>query len=166
MIFFSQNNENTFLLSCRKESNFSAPNSITTVEGNVFSWFSSLASIVIQNSATTIEGYSLHCCSSLVSITVQNNVTTIESFVFSGCSSLTTATLPKGVESQKCYIFNGCNKLKTIIGLNKTPFSFTKIKHFFLRRFVSHKSQQNLMRKWIKRIVTKRSHHFYSDHQT
>ena len=132
MIFFSQDMKTLFYYPARKkESNFSAPNNITTIEGNTFSWFSSLASIVIQNSATTIEGYSLHCCSSLVSITVLNNVTTIESFVFSGCSSLTTATLPKRVESQNCYIFDGCNKLKLIIELNKTPFSFTKINTFF-----------------------------------
>ena len=67
---------------------YTIPNSVTTIENSAFSHSSNLSSVIIPNNVTTIENYAFRYCSSLTSLTIGNSVTTIELEAFDICSSL------------------------------------------------------------------------------
>ncbi len=67
---------------------YTIPNSVTTIEYSAFAYCGSLTSIVIPNSVTTIGINAFAECRGLTSITIPNSVTTIGGSAFSGCTSL------------------------------------------------------------------------------
>ena len=67
-----------------------------------------LTEYTIPNSVTTIEDYAFYDCSSLTSITISDSVNTIGYRAFYGCSSLTKMTIGKGVTSIESEAFYDC----------------------------------------------------------
>ncbi len=103
---------------------YSIPNSVTTIEEGAFYDCSSLTSITIPNRVTTIGDYAFAHCDNLTSVTLPNSVTTIGEGTFFGCSSLTSITIPNSVTTIEAYAFLGCNNLseetmKRIKSINK-----------------------------------------------
>ena len=87
---------------------YTIPDSVTTIGDYAFKYCESLTSVTIGDSVTTI-GWSAFCdCSSLTSVTIGDSVTTIGSLAFCGCSSLTSVTIPDSVTTIGEYAFYGC----------------------------------------------------------
>ena len=65
---------------------YTIPNSVTSIGDEAFKGCCSLTSITIPNSVTEIENYAFAGCSSLKSITIPNSVTRIGKQAFIGCT--------------------------------------------------------------------------------
>ena len=81
---------------------FTIPNSVTSIGQYAFFKCSSLTSITIPNSVTTIGDEAFQDCSKLTSVTIPNSVTSIDASAFYGCSSLTSLTLTAASEEEFC----------------------------------------------------------------
>ena len=93
---------------------YTIPDSVTTIGGCAFECCSSLTSVTIPDSVTTIGGSAFYGCSSLTSVTIPDSVTTIGDYAFCDCSSLTSVyckatTPPAGGSSMFSYNASGRN---------------------------------------------------------
>ena len=86
---------------------YTIPNSVTTIGDYAFYYCSSLTSVTIPDSVTTIGHYAFSDCISLTSITIPGSVTTIGTDVFSGCESLQEFRGKFASEDGRCLIING-----------------------------------------------------------
>ena len=75
----------------------------------------------IPDSVTTIGGYAFARCSSLTSVTIPDSVTTIGYCAFSGCSSLTSITIPDSVTAIGTWAFDECSSLESVYCKPTTP---------------------------------------------
>ena len=107
-------NKTTLIAYRAKETNYTVPNSVTTIGNKAFSDCNSLTSINIPNSVTTIGDWAFASCDSLTSINLPNSVTTIGNWAFEGCNSLTNINIPNSVTTIGNSAFNGCNSLTSI----------------------------------------------------
>ena len=99
---------------CSSLTSITIGNSVTSIGRSAFYDCSSLTSITIPNSVTSIGDYALGYCSSLTSITIPNSVTSIGDYAFWYCSSLTSITIPNSVTSIGSSAFEGCSSLTSI----------------------------------------------------
>ena len=90
-------NKTTLIAYIAKETNYTIPNSVTTIGEGAFSYCKSLISINIPNSVTTIGEEAFGGCEFLVNINIPNSVTTIGNWGFGACKSLTSITIPNSV---------------------------------------------------------------------
>ena len=90
-------NKTTLIAYIAKETNYTIPNSVTTIENWAFGGCNSLTSINIPNSVTTIGEGAFWGCDSLTSINIPNSVTKIEGGAFRHCKSLTNINIPNSV---------------------------------------------------------------------
>ena len=92
---------------------YTIPDSVTTIGGYAFDWCTSLTSVNIPDSVTSIGNYAFAECYSLTSVNIGDSVTTIESSAFSDCSSLTSvyckATTPPALGYYAFY-YNGSGR--------------------------------------------------------
>ena len=100
---------------------YTIPDSVTSIGDGAFAGCSSLTSITIPESVTSIGGFAFNGCSSLTSITIPNSVTSIGSAAFYRCSSLTSITIPDSVTSIKSYAFSYCSSLASVYCKATTP---------------------------------------------
>ena len=109
------NKNKTILIAYRaKETNYTIPNSVTTIGEGAFCGCKSLTSINIPNSVTTIGDRAFCGCKSLTSINIPNSVTTIGDFGFWDCKSLTNINIPNSVTTIGWGAFSGCKSLTSI----------------------------------------------------
>ena len=108
-------NKTTLIAYRAKKSNYTIPNSVTTIGDWAFVRCDSLTSINIPNSVTTIGKGAFSHCDSLTSINIPNSVTTIGNFAFSHCDSLTSINIPNSVTTIKDEAFRGCENLPSHI---------------------------------------------------
>ena len=87
---------------------------ITEITDDAFKYCKRLTNITIPNSVTTIGKLAFCGCDSLTNITIPNSVTTIGDRAFSSCTSLTNITIPNSVKEIGESLFYGCNNLKTV----------------------------------------------------
>lgn len=90
------------------------PDSVTSIESNVFSNYSRLTSVTIPDSVTSIGRSAFSNCSSLTNVTIGNGVTTIGNAAFQYCSSLTSITIPDSVTSIGERAFEDCRGLTSV----------------------------------------------------
>lgn len=93
------------------------PESVTTIEGSVFSDCDQLKSINLPTALTCVNESTFLECSSLIEITIPEQVTTIGMNAFFGCSSLTEITIPSSVTNISQGAFAECPSLMHIGGL-------------------------------------------------
>ena len=102
---------------------YTIPDSVTTIGVYAFSNCSSLTSVTIPDSVTTIGDYAFEDCSSLTSVTIGNSVTSIGDGAFYNCSSLTSVTIGDRVTIVGGFAFYNCSSLTSVT----IPDSVTKI---------------------------------------
>ena len=107
-------NKTTLIAYRAKETNYTIPNSVTTIGEDAFSYCNSLTSINIPNSVTTIGDGAFSNCNSLTSINIPNSVTTIGESAFWGCYSLTSINIPNNVTTIGNRAFGACFSLTSI----------------------------------------------------
>ena len=95
-------------------SEYSMPDSVTSIGDSAFDDCTSLSSITIPNSVTSIGSRAFFNCTSLASITIPDSVTSIGDSAFDGCSSLSSITIPNSVTSIGDMAFRGCTSLASI----------------------------------------------------
>lgn len=81
----------------KTESEFTIPNSVTTIGTKAFWFCTELTSVTIPTSVITIDNVAFFYCSSLTSISIPNSVTTIGYSAFDNCFNLERITIPKSV---------------------------------------------------------------------
>ena len=109
------NKNKTILIAYRaEETDYTIPNSVTTIGNSAFMCCDSLTSINIPNSVTTIGKFAFSDCDSLTSINIPNRVTTIGDQAFVGCHSLTSINISNSVTTIGKGAFSGCDSLRSI----------------------------------------------------
>ena len=106
--------ENWAFGGCNSLTSINIPNSVTTIGEGAFWGCDSLTSINIPNSVTTIGNSAFRICKSLISINIPNSVTKIEGGAFRCCKSLTNINIPNSVTTIGNSAFNGCKSLISI----------------------------------------------------
>ena len=96
-------------------SNYTIPNSVTSIGSSAFSSCSRLTNIDIPNSVITIGISAFYGCTGLTSITLPNNVTSIESSTFYSCTGLTSITIPSGITIIGERAFYQCTNLANVV---------------------------------------------------
>ena len=107
-------NKTTLIAYRAKETNYTIPNSVTTIGEGAFSYCKSLISINIPNSVTTIGEEAFGGCEFLVNINIPNSVTTIGRGAFGRCDSLTSINIPNSVTTIGNWGFGACKSLTSI----------------------------------------------------
>ena len=102
-------------------SEYTIPNTVTSIESWAFSKCSSLTSVTIPNSVASIGERAFFSCSSLTSITIPNSVTSIVYGTFSYCDALTSVTIPESLTSIGEEAFSSCSSLTSITCKATTP---------------------------------------------
>ena len=93
---------------------YTIPDSVTSIGQSAFSGCSSLTSVTIGDSVTTIGDEAFDDCYCLTSVTIPDGVTTIGFATFATCYSLTSVTIPDSVTTIGCAAFQGCSNLTNI----------------------------------------------------
>ena len=106
---------NSFAIGCGA-TEYTIPNSVTTIGDCAFHGCWSITSITIPDSVTTIGNRAFEYCSSLTSVTIPDSVTTIGAFAFFYCSSLTSVTIPDSVTTIGDAVFAGCSSITEFKG--------------------------------------------------
>ena len=87
---------------------------------NAFALDCGVTQYTIPDSVTTIGGYAFAGCRSLTSVTIPDSVTMIEKCAFFICNSLTSVTIGKSVSEIGEAAFKGCN-IDTIVCCPQVP---------------------------------------------
>jgi len=91
------------------------PESVTTIDRNVFSECRSLTKVVIPNSVTKIDENAFFNCTSLVSVVIPGSVARIEKHAFYGCRMITELKIEDGVRYIGEEAFSDCRGLTNIV---------------------------------------------------
>ena len=106
---------------CRSLTSVTIPNSVTSIGDSAFRNCSSLTSITIPDSVTSIGYKAFYDCSSLTSVTIPDSVTKIGSYAFCNCSRLTSVTIGNSVTSIGEQAFENCSSLTSVYCKPTTP---------------------------------------------
>lgn len=88
------------------------PDTIVTINNNVFTYCSKLASIKLSNNLKTFGKETFSGCTKLQSIKLPMSLTTLGNYLFNGCSSLKFIEVPNGVTEIPQYMVYGCSSLR------------------------------------------------------
>ncbi len=99
---------------CSSLTSVTIPDSVAEIGEMAFFGCYSLTSVTIPDSVTEIKYYAFAYCYDLTSVTIPDSITTIGEAAFYGCSSLTSVTIPDSVTTVGGYAFSGCGNLNAV----------------------------------------------------
>ena len=111
---------NSFAIGCGA-TEYTIPNSVTTIGDWAFLYCSSLTSVTIPDSVTAIGDCAFESCSSLTSVTIPDSVISIGNYAFGWCESLTSVTIGDSVTEIGEGAFKGCSSLTSVYCKAITP---------------------------------------------
>jgi sorbitol-specific phosphotransferase system component IIA len=109
------NKDFTTLVSCPgSKTEFTIPESVTSIAGAAFFGCKGLTSITIPGSVTSIEQETFYECTGLTSVIIPDAVISIGAYAFVGCTGLTSVTIGNAVTSIGEFSFYGCTGLTSV----------------------------------------------------
>ena len=93
---------------------YTIPNSVTTIGDRAFYRCSDLTSVSIPNSVTAIGNSAFYNCKGLTSVSIPNSVTSIGNSAFNWCSGLTSVSIPSSVTAIGSNAFELCSGLQYV----------------------------------------------------
>ncbi|MEI7503631.1 MAG: leucine-rich repeat protein, partial [Paludibacter sp.] len=99
---------------CTKLDSIILPNSLVTIDQEMFKNCVNLKSIHIPDGVTIIDNYAFQGCSSLKDLKLPEALIAINNYAFSNCTSIDSLKLPSKLTSLKYYAFDGCTGLRDI----------------------------------------------------
>ena len=93
---------------------FSIPNSVTTIGDGAFYYCNKLTSVTLPDTVTEIRANAFAQCTNLTSVNISDGVTSIGFSAFSGCLNLADFVMPDSVTQIKDYAFDNCSSLSSI----------------------------------------------------
>ena len=94
---------------------FTMPNSVTEIEGNLFNACRELKSVTLSSGLAEIPMCTFNECTSLTEIIIPEGVKTIGLTAFYRCLSLVDITLPDSVEQIEDQMFANCESLQSVV---------------------------------------------------
>ena len=98
----------------KKDSQYSIPNSVKTIQNGAFTNCVNLQSINIPDSVDAIGMYAFEGCTNLKSIVFPRNIQILEYCVLHGCSKLSSVVLPEKLKTISTLAFCWCENLAEI----------------------------------------------------
>ena len=99
---------------CINLTSITIPDSVTNIGAKAFDGCINLTSITIPDSVTNIGEWTFRGCASLTNITISDNVTILETGTFRSCESLTNITIPDSVTTIEKWVFDNCTSLTNV----------------------------------------------------
>ena len=99
---------------CSSLTSITIPDSVTTIGVKAFAFCDNLTSVTIGDSVTSIGKYAFEDCRSLTSVTIGDSVTSIGEYAFFNCWSLTSVTIPDSVTTIGFSAFSWCSSLTSV----------------------------------------------------
>ena len=99
---------------CSSLTSITIPDSVASIGNSAFYNCSSLTNIKLPDVIDIISGNTFRDCSSLLNIIIPDSVTSIKECAFYNCSNLTSITIPDSVASIENSAFYNCTSLKSI----------------------------------------------------
>lgn len=106
--------ENNVFSGCQQLQKVTLPATLRTIGSNTFENCTALSEIVVPESVTSIGNYAFGGCQALSSITLPETLTKIGSYAFYNCSALTELTIPSSVEDFGYSTLQNCSGLLTV----------------------------------------------------
>jgi hypothetical protein len=105
----------------KSESNYTIPNSVTSIGNRAFDYCRSLSHVTIPNNVTSIGFETFAGCYSMNSVTIPNSVTNIGDEAFYYCTSLSNVTIGNSVTSIGDKAFYYCTNLTGVYFQGNAP---------------------------------------------
>lgn len=97
------------------------PSVVTSLDFGAFQQCKYLTSVIIPNTVTSFGVAAFQGCSRLLNIEIPSGVTVIPTALFNNCSTFRSLTIPSGVTGVGGNAFDGCTRLLNIIFKSITP---------------------------------------------
>ena len=113
------------LVRCRADAtDFTIPNTVTTIDYGAFAGCSNLTSVAIPDSVTSIRDNAFRECSNLISVTIPDGVQKIKQHTFANCSALREVVIPASVTTIEENAFAGCSSLESVLFSGSAPVEY------------------------------------------
>ncbi len=90
------------------------PDTVTTIESNVFNGWNNLENINLPQNLTSIGDTAFAQCYKLTEVNLPENITEIKPFTFYDCTGLTSISIPENVTKIGNHAFSGCAGLTSV----------------------------------------------------
>ena len=120
------------------------PDTVTKIEGNVFSYCAALEDIHLPDNLQSLGAGAFSYCTKLGKVEIPETVTEIGSSCFAGCSALTDVNIPTGLTRIEEYTFQSCKSLahitlpETLTYIGNMAFAKTSIEDLYIPAKVTH----------------------------
>ena len=98
----------------RKESSFTVPNGVHSIEKQAFFGNESLTEVILPDGAESIGDFSFASCEKLERSVLPNSLKSIENYAFENCKNLNSIVLPGSLTTLGRDAFSYCQNLKEI----------------------------------------------------
>lgn len=121
-VLYSKNMQQLVAFPSAKDiSDFTVPDSVTTICEGAFGACGNLVSIKFPNTLRSIGNGSFNGCYNLAAISIPDSIRSIGAIAFKGCSNLRKVEIPSSVTELRERVFFGCDKIEDLYCRKENP---------------------------------------------